>query len=131
MNRRGFLKGLAALTAAPFLPKVLPLPDSAVPPSLFSLPDLRGKFIRSGPILEKFPQFLVYINGVLQAEGLNAQYQVVKDGVGRYAVTFSEPLSSTEEVTVVAMPSKDSLVWVSDLKTTGVIINERHLHDST
>lgn len=113
MNRRGFLKGLATLTAAPFLPKVLPLPP-------------QSEAIQT----RAFPQVFVYLNGVFQLEGLF--YEVVPHKDRSYTVEFYEPVEDSSHIQIISYPSDDDhITLVSHIDRYGAQINERNLYYST
>ena len=126
MNRRGFLKGLEALSAAPFLPKVLPLAEEEVG---WKVLEEYGPSIIDTRVLNKSPQVFVYLNGVLQMEGLSYEVVPHKDRV--HTVEFYEPVPDASAIQIVTYPSDDDhITMVSQIDRYGAQINERPIHYS-
>ena len=121
VSRRSFLKGLAALTAAPFLPKAIPVAEEEVGWKVW---EEYGAAVVDKKALQKgFPNLLVYLDGVVQNP--STTYTISKSTEGNFSVTFKEPVPDLSSVMVQVMPSsEDKIAYISELSTTGVKINE-------
>lgn len=115
------------MTAAPFLPKILPLDEEEVGWKVW---EEYGPSIIDTRVLNKSPQIFVYLDGVFLMEGLS--YEVVPHINGAYTVEFYEPVEDASHIQIAVYPSDDNhIAFVSNVDVYGAQINERPIHHSS